>query len=150
MSKKVISGISLVLLLTTTISYVNGTEVETVTVEPEDFAVFKLFLEKRQKFKGSLTIIAGNEIDFWIVAPTAEDYVVEFHNVNHEAEFEFVAKESGTYLCVFRNLFSSESAIIELSYDLYNPIEIKIDFFTLILISIGVVATIIIVIWWKS
>ncbi len=150
MSKKVISVISLVLLLTITISYVNGTEVETITVEPEDFEVLKISLEKRQKLKGSLTVIAGNEIDFWIVAPTADDYVVEFRGVSHEKEFEFVTKESGTYLCVFRNLFSSESAIIELSYDLYNPIEIKIDFFTLILLFIGVVATIIIVIWWKS
>ena len=153
-NRKVISEILIVLLLTITISHVNGTEVEKVTVEPGRQKTVNLSLEKGQKLTGSLTIVTGNEIDFWIVAPTdvpwSEDHAVELHIVNQGAEFEFVAKESGTHLGIFRNLLSSESAIIELSYDIYSPIKIIVDFYTLVLISVGLVAVVIIVIWWKS
>lgn len=147
MKSKAVSGIAMVLLSTITISFVNGTEFETVTVEPGDIEVLNFFLEKGQKIKGSLTIVAGNEIDFFIRTPSG-GYVVELDKINQEAEFEFVSEESGVYAGVFRNLFSSQSAIIELSYDIYSPL--MIDIFTLFLIVVGLATIIIIIIWWRS
>ena len=141
-------GMMTILFSIITVSYVNAAEVEKVTVEQGDIETLHFSLQKGQSFEGSLIVVVGNEIDFWIRSPNG-DYVIELDRINREVEFEFVAEESGVYVGIFRNLFSSQSAIIELSYDIYSP-TVRIDISTLFLIIGGLVAIIVIVIWWKS
>ena len=148
MSRKAVSKLTMVLLLTIMITYVNATEVESVTVEPGRKEILFFVLEEGERFKGSLAIVDGNDIDFYMWGPPPNyETVVDLGRVNQGASFEFIAKESGDYIFNFANRFSSERKIIELSYDIYRPP--LIDFTRFLLIIVGLLIIIIIIVLWR-
>ena len=120
--RKLILGMTTVLLLAILISCTNATKVETVTVEPLTKKMLIFDLDKGDKFSGTLAISGGanNDINFWITDPQG-DPILRLDGISGGG-FEFTAQESGAYTFHFDNTFSlTSSKTVNLSYDISRP-----------------------------
>ena len=118
--RKLILGITTVLLLTFIVSCVNATKVRTVQVEPLTKRMLIFDLDKGDKFSGSLAISGGanNDINFWITDPHGNT-IVDLGRISQGTTFEFTTQESGAYTFHFDNTFSLiSSKTVNLSYDI--------------------------------